>query len=906
MTKAPISLCIIVKNEPLLEDCLKSIKDYVEEIVIVDTGSADNTIQIAQKYAHIFKQYTECNDPETGFINNFSQARQYSFSLSTQPWIMWCDGDDIITGGENLINIINSYDYKSAGLEAVGYLFPYEYAYNDKGQCICLHYRERLISNRDKFHWVNPVHEVLIPKNDTKTALIPKEGVVFKHRRQYGTKTVEPGRNLRILKKYIEKIGDTDARQLYYIGLEYCNVGLVNEAIQNLTKYTEISGWDDEKCMACLKLVDIYHALGQHDNALQWAFKSIATKENWGECYFALAKTFYFLAAQGGVNEIRNWEKCSHFANIGLNLPLTKTLLFVNPLDREYDIHRFLNMALFKLGNVQAALDSANIALKSQPHDANLIFNKNLYETLLTKHQALNSIDALKNLGDIDQLTYDTITGIINKQITHKNISPPTTSITNNQEWQIPSSYDYNTPPLNISSEQLQACIIMLWKQIILKNDFVSASNFLESMPNDINKLPSIQTALSLTEKYISNTQKDKNKIPYKIISENEKQFLTKTKLDIIFFAGDGVEEWNPETVNETGIGGSELMMLELSKRLASFGHRVRVYNSCGKNGRKIYDGVEYYQTNEYKDLNCDVLIVSRRADMLGDQYQIKAKLKLLWVHDVCAIAATNELLLKADKILALSQWHKQNIINTHHVHPNHVLITRNGIDIKRFENKNIKRDKFKCINASSPDRSWPVLLDIWPKIKERVSQSELHLYYGFKNWKYSAQHDQNQMNLINALEKKIKEMEPLGVIFHDRVSQDELANEFLSAGVLLHPTWFAETFGITFANAQAAGLKIITSPIGALNEIVGERGILIPGEWTTKEYQDKFIDCAIDALNADNNANRLELQKYAREHFGLDTLAKDWEKMFYDLIEEKKKHPMIPYQPTELYRNKK
>lgn len=48
----------------------------------------------------------------------------------------------------------------------------------------------------------------------------------------------------------------------------------------------------------------------------------------------------------------------------------------------------------------------------------------------------------------------------------------------------------------------------------------------------------------------------------------------------------------------------------------------------------------------------------------------------------------------------------------------------------------------------------------------------------------------------------------------------------------------------------------------------------------------------------------REELQQYAEEHFSLDQLAKDWEKMFYDLIEEKKTNPITPYQPTVPYQN--
>lgn len=52
----PLSLCMIVKNEEKnLERCLESIKDIVDEIIIVDTGSIDNTLKIAEKYnAKIF------------------------------------------------------------------------------------------------------------------------------------------------------------------------------------------------------------------------------------------------------------------------------------------------------------------------------------------------------------------------------------------------------------------------------------------------------------------------------------------------------------------------------------------------------------------------------------------------------------------------------------------------------------------------------------------------------------------------------------------------------------------------------------------------------------------------------------------------------------------------------------
>ena len=273
--KAPISLCLIVKNEPLLENLILSIKDYVSEIVIVDTGSTDGTDIIAKKYADKYERYTACNDSETGLIEDFSQARDRSYALATQPWVMWADADDEIVGGENLLKITNEFGAD----KIVSIMFPYEYSYNEDGTSTCTHYRERLVNNKNCFHWLNPVHEVLVHNNGTSPIFIIKDEVMYKHRRQYGNKVAESGRNLRILRKYFEKHGDSDARQLYYLGLECYNSGLVDEAIERLTKYIDVSGWDDERCMACLKLVDIYIGKGEYEKGLTWAFKIIALKE---------------------------------------------------------------------------------------------------------------------------------------------------------------------------------------------------------------------------------------------------------------------------------------------------------------------------------------------------------------------------------------------------------------------------------------------------------------------------------------------------------------------------------------------------------------------------------------------------------------------------------------------------
>lgn len=149
-----ISLCMIVKNEEAnLACCLDSVADLVDEIIIVDTGSTDRTVEIASRYTEKVYSYSWRDD--------FSDARNESFSRAAMDYCMWMDADDVLEGTQRdgFLQL-----KRTLSPDADMIMMRYHTAFDEEGRPTFSYFRERWIRNCPEYRWEGEVHEVIAPR----------------------------------------------------------------------------------------------------------------------------------------------------------------------------------------------------------------------------------------------------------------------------------------------------------------------------------------------------------------------------------------------------------------------------------------------------------------------------------------------------------------------------------------------------------------------------------------------------------------------------------------------------------------------------------------------------------------------------------------------------------------------
>ncbi len=361
-------------------------------------------------------------------------------------------------------------------------------------------------------------------------------------------------------------------------------------------------------------------------------------------------------------------------------------------------------------------------------------------------------------------------------------------------------------------------------------------------------------------------------------------------KNKLVIYCGDqGGFTWGPESVN-TGIGGSEEAVINMSYCLRDLGWNVHIYNSATQTGD--IDGIYYHEYFEWDPAEGADIFIAWRHPAFVDYAPEKSRV-FLWLHDIQVNTYWNDTRIKrCEKIMVLSKAHQMNLESIGIGEK--FWVTSNGIDPKQF-NVLPKKKKHNFIYCSSPNRGLETILIYWPKIRAEFPDAVLHVYYG---WDKGFQLYPHLRELKARIVKMVADNEQNGVIWHGKVGHLELAASFLECDYWLYPSWFPETSCITAMKAQASGCWPVTTDASALAETVvyGDKihvRSLDGTDFSHEEYD--FNRGMIDEKQAEewfktlvsrvkegvSDEKREEMRQWALNKFPWDKVAKSWHEVF-------------------------
>lgn len=284
--KKAVSLAMIIKDEEeMLEQCLMSIKDIVDEIIIVDTGSKDNSIAIASKFTDKIFNYE--------WDNNFSNARNYSIEKCTRDWIFFMDADDYFNPRDKnkFLKLIESSDKE-------GYFFVTKnYIDLNRKDKYSTNLNIRLIRNKDRYEFVGAIHEQLVEKRNKTLdiSLFSTVDISIEHKgylKAVMEKKQKKERNINILEEELKK----DPKNIFMnfnMGNEYLSLENYNKALEyydiSYKNSTEVRGFTHK---LLLRMVVCYNELKEFKKAIKFAEEAIKIFPKFTEVYYMLGTIF--------------------------------------------------------------------------------------------------------------------------------------------------------------------------------------------------------------------------------------------------------------------------------------------------------------------------------------------------------------------------------------------------------------------------------------------------------------------------------------------------------------------------------------------------------------------------------------------------------------------------------------
>ena len=333
----------------------------------------------------------------------------------------------------------------------------------------------------------------------------------------------------------------------------------------------------------------------------------------------------------------------------------------------------------------------------------------------------------------------------------------------------------------------------------------------------------------------------------FKLMSQNRKMFRNVGQKPILTFVADGgFNKWQGSSLNRIGVGGSETYIIEMSRHIARITN-FDVYVFCNCEEEELFEGVQYRKLETYVEFinsnKVDTSIISRFSEYTHVSLANEINNIYLVVHDLLPsgnIVPTDK---RLRAIFCMSEWHKSFFLQTYPMLEHKVKVFPNGINLQDYQSSQDKK-LGSFIYSSFPNRGLINLLKMFPKIRKRLPDATLDIFCDIKG-NFVQNIAKEEMDEIERLLDTQKEF----VTNHGWVRKEELQKYWQKAEFWLYPCTFMETFCITALEAAASRTLAITNNLAALQNTVGDRGLVVEVDTVDSARSEKWQDTVIDQL---------------------------------------------------------
>lgn len=225
-----LSACVITKNEEQnIGRCINSYRDIVEEIIVVDTGSTDKTVEIAEELGAQVYPFQ--------WVDDFSKAKNFALSKAKGDWIIFLDADEYFVGSiKKLPNIIRKHGQKNRKIFMCK-MFNID---EETKEPLSDFLQSRIFKNTKEISYAGKIHETLSSKNKNIEAVYINENDLAIYHTGYSKNRVmqKAQRNLELLVRELEK-PEVDPRTYFFISSSYSTMKDYDNSIYYAKKFLE-------------------------------------------------------------------------------------------------------------------------------------------------------------------------------------------------------------------------------------------------------------------------------------------------------------------------------------------------------------------------------------------------------------------------------------------------------------------------------------------------------------------------------------------------------------------------------------------------------------------------------------------------------------------------------------------